>query len=167
MNARFVLVKRVEHDLSVTVRLVGQFDLGKRYRFLHPVRSKIWALRMYVNRIRRSHFRLPTWHPFSVHVLPPDVNSFQANFISPVSPVSRIRFFLRGGIAREPERELETESIRPVLARRGATIRDQFAENGIETLRYVRLPRRLSTHREIVLRKLLQLERSLRRVQRG
>jgi hypothetical protein len=35
---------------------------------------------MYVNWIRRSHFRLATWHPFSVHVLPPDVNSFQRKF---------------------------------------------------------------------------------------
>ncbi|KAJ8885835.1 hypothetical protein PR048_012040 [Dryococelus australis] len=53
--------------LSVAVRLVGELDLGKRHRLLHPVRAEVRRLWMHVNRIRGWDFRFSPGNPLAIH----------------------------------------------------------------------------------------------------
>lgn len=70
MNSRFIFVQGVQHNLTVSIGFVCQLHFSERYRFFHPMRSKIWTLRMDVNRIWWGDFRFSAWDPFPVNVFP-------------------------------------------------------------------------------------------------
>lgn len=56
MYPGLVLVQRVEHDLPVAVGFVGEFHLGERDRFLHPVLAKVGRLWVVVDRVGWGSF---------------------------------------------------------------------------------------------------------------
>ncbi len=70
MNARFVFVKRVEHDLALVRRLVRELDLAERYRVLHPVGAEVGRVRVLVFAFLLHGLGLGALLPFAVYVLP-------------------------------------------------------------------------------------------------
>ena len=60
VHARLVLVQRVEHDLPVARRLVGQLHLGEADGLLRPVAAVIGRVGVAVHRVRWVGLRLST-----------------------------------------------------------------------------------------------------------
>ena len=58
MDARLVLVQAVQHDLPDALRLVGQLHLSEGNRLSLPVSSKVWAVRVHVDRVGWGRLRL-------------------------------------------------------------------------------------------------------------
>ena len=69
-NARLIFVQRIQLDLSLIRRLVGEFNLVKRERVLHPVGAKIGTVRMLVLAFKLNRIRLGALLPLSVYVFP-------------------------------------------------------------------------------------------------
>ena len=60
VHARLVLVQRVEHDLPVARRLIGQLHLGEADGLLRPVAAVIGRVGVAVHRVRWVGLRLST-----------------------------------------------------------------------------------------------------------